>query len=332
MIATSKPQGRRTTWITTDHSGFTECLNAILEVHASHDGMYPEGVRILGASGVGKTQLAEAVLALLPPTKDRHGPIIRVIYVEVPTLPTKRSLMVAIAEALGDPRHDKGNAEDLKSRIVELIREARVELIIFDEAQHFMVQGGKIAMCAAADVFKSLINQLKVPVVIMGMPSLAGLFAASSQLRTRMGPEKRLKAFAWGNKEDVGEFLGLIQAQFPLGFDNDDFLFNPEVAHRLWIATFGVPRAIRFMIFRLDKLRLSTGQTRLDYALLSRAFRAEFWPSALPERDPFDARFTMATLIRPGEPWEPDLIEGGHHDWGEFSIAAATVRKRLGKI
>lgn len=180
-------------------------------------------------------------------------------------------------------------------------------------------------------MFKGLINELKVPLVIMGMPSLAGLFTASSQLRTRMGPEKRLKAFAWKNDE-VGEFLGLIQAQFPLGFGNDEFLFNPDVAHRLWIATFGVPRAIRFMIFRLDKLRLSTGQTTLDYALLSRAFRAQFWQSAPPERDPFNAHFTMATLIGPGEPWEPDLIEGGHHDWAEFSIAAATVRKRMGKI
>lgn len=130
MTATPKLQGRRTTWITTDHSSFKDCLDAILEVHASHNGMFPETVRILGGSGVGKTQLADAAMALLPPTKDRHGPILRVIYVEVPTLPTKRSLMVAIAEALGDPRCDKGTAEDLKLRVKKLIKEARVELII----------------------------------------------------------------------------------------------------------------------------------------------------------------------------------------------------------
>lgn len=331
MTAPTKKPPRKA-WVTTEHSGFKDCLDAIMEAHESHDGPYPECVRILGASGVGKTQLAEALMALLPPSKDRHGPIIRVIYVEVPTLPTKRSLMSAIARALGDPLYNKGTAEDLKSRVMKLIEEARVELIFFDEAQHFVVQGGKIDVCAAADVFKSLINELAVPCVIMGTPSLAGLFAASAQLRTRIGPEKRLKAFAWDDEDEVSEFLGLIEAQFPLGFENDDFLFNPDVAHRVWIATFGVPRAIRFLLTRLDKLRLSTGQTTLDYPLLSKAFRKQFFPSAPPERDPFDARFNMATLIGPGEPWEPDLIDGGHHDWSDFSVAAATVRKRLGRI
>jgi hypothetical protein len=332
MTAPKNIQGRRTTWNTTEHSGFKACLDAIMDVHASHDGLYAEGVHIIGATGVGKTQLAQAVLARFPPYKDRHGPIIRVVYVEVPTLPTKRSLMVAILRALGDPRYDRGNAEELKDRVVVLIKEARVELIFFDEVQHFMLQGGKVAMCVAADVFKSLINELQVPIVIMGMPSLAGLFAGNSQLRTRLGPPMRLKAFAWDGKKQTGEFLGLIAGQFPLGFENDDFLFNADVAHRLWLATFGVPRGIRFFLFKLDKLRLAGNVTRLDHALLSKTFRAQFWPSAPPERDPFNARFTMAALIGPGEPWEPDPIEGGHHDASEFSVAAAIVRKRMGKV
>ena len=319
--------GPRTTWNTVYHSSFKRCFDEIQRVHLTHTSLYPEGVRIIGCTGLGKTELAVAIKAELPDRQTRFGPRRPVLYIEVPPAPTKKSILVAMLQSLGDRCPTWGTVNAMELRLLALLKEARVELLIFDEVQHFVLQGSKISMSAAADTFKRIINLAKLPIVLMGMPSSTALFTASSQLRSRVGPELRLDAFSWDEPEQRLHFLSLIKAQFPLGFDNDTFLFVHDVALRLWYATYGVPRAIRQLVFQLDHQRRVLRQSTLDLAILSKAFKTAIWPSAPPHRNPFDVAFNMKALILDGEPWERDPIEGGHHDATHASVAAAIVRR-----
>jgi hypothetical protein len=67
MTAPKNIQGRRRTWNTTDHGGFKACLDSFMDVHASRGGLYPEGVRIIDATGVGKTHReVEDAIEVLP--------------------------------------------------------------------------------------------------------------------------------------------------------------------------------------------------------------------------------------------------------------------------
>ncbi|MGN6529551.1 MAG: TniB family NTP-binding protein [Burkholderiaceae bacterium] len=325
-------QGPRLTWNTVNHSSFKRCLDEIMRVHASYTGPYAEGVRIVGCTGLGKTELAKAAKALLPDSGSRFGTRRRVLYVEVPPAPTRKAVLVAMLQALGDRLPNWGTVNAMEMRVLALLKEAQVELLIFDEVQHFVLQGSKVAMSVAADTFKRLINLAELPIVLMGAPSSSALFTASSQLRSRVGPELRLDAFSWDDEVQRMHFLSVIKAQFPLGFENDSFMFLPDVALRFWYATYGVPRAMRKMIFKLDQLRISSKLSKLDLPLLSTAFKAALWPYAPPNRNPFEGAFEMNALIRDGEPWERDPMEGGHHDQAYQSVAAAAIRRSMQRI
>ena len=298
-------------WNTVYHDSYHRCLQAILNCHSTYGAHTPRSLRIVGFPGTGKTWLIEEVLRRLPATRDDFGPRIPALRVEIPSPPTIKTLLMEILAELKDPAPTSGTLAQMEHRVLTLLRNARVELLLVDEVQHFVIKGSRVPVDLTANMFKTLINKTRLPVVLLGAPSSRKLFRATSQLRSRIPQELSLHAFQWDDPTDRAAFFGIVKRQFPLGFENDEFLFQSAIARGLWVATYGILRPLSFMLKELRDM--APKEKVLNSALLSEAFRARIFDSAPANRDPFDAKFDGRLLVHANEPYEPEHDEGDAH-------------------
>lgn len=312
-------------WRTVHHSSFNECLEAIKRAHSTYGSSRPRSVRIVGHTGVGKTALIKEMEKLYPRSEDRNGICVPVVHVEIPANPTEKTLLIEMLRALGDPVPTMGTRGVMENRLYVMLRNAHVQIILVDEVQHFVLNGTRVSLNGSADMFKSLINKAGIPIVLLGMRSSRELFFMSSQLRSRIPLEYELRAFDWNVDSQRAEFLAVFKSQFPLGFENDDFLFLPQVAHRLWFSTNGLLRPIRDLC---DSLReLAESNNELTLSVLAKAFQTSIWSGCPATRNPFDPQFNRTTLEGSGEPFERDEVEGGAHD-SAYRVPASSLSRR----
>ena len=299
-------------WTTVFHVRFNQCFQAIMKCHSTFGRRLPRSLRIVGFSGTGKSYLIAEVLKRFPPETTALGVRIPVLCIEIPSPPTIKTLLIEILKALNDPDPTHGTTINMEFRALKLLKNAGVELLLVDEAQHFVGKGSKVSAKLVANMFKTLINKTRLPVVILGTPSSRKLFNVAGQLRSRIPQELTLPAFNWEVAGERETFMGIVSAQLPLGYSNDDYLLSEETGLRLWFATYGV---LRFVTFMLEELRdMAPKHEVMNSAVLSEAFRQRVWAGAKAHRDPFDEKFDGRPLVFDHEPFFADEDEGAVHE------------------
>lgn len=291
-------------WKVVEHRRFNEALKYIERCHASSGTKRPRSMRIVGRAGVGKSELIEIYQARYPSYFTDEGPVVRVLVVEIPASPTELTLLTEILLAFGDTKTASATRRVMGPMVAAYLKSAKVELIILDEVHHFVTAGTKIKHHDSSERLKTLLNKSRIPAVLVGSPSSRHLFNSGAQLRSRIPFELVLEAFSWDEKEDRAAFGGVIKAQFPLGFNNDDFVLVPKILKRIWFASDGVLRSLCTFITTLREL--NSAQSSIDLVLLSKVFRTSIWSSAPQERDPFSNFFDGRRLCMSGEPFAPD--------------------------
>ncbi|MCS5515169.1 TniB family NTP-binding protein [Pseudomonas qingdaonensis] len=96
---------------------------------------------------------------------ESHDPQKRtVLFVEMPSSPTKKNLAAAILAELKDPFAEaRGHSAEVKfARVVLLLKNLGVEMLVLDEAQH-LVDYRRNGAYEAADWIKSLMNETVIP-------------------------------------------------------------------------------------------------------------------------------------------------------------------------
>jgi archaellum biogenesis ATPase FlaH len=73
-------------------------------------------------------------------------------------------------DSIGDPAADKGTVSSITLRLRKFLKGCEVELIILDEFQHFDDRQSKNILKIISDWLKNLLNQSKVPIILVGMP------------------------------------------------------------------------------------------------------------------------------------------------------------------
>jgi hypothetical protein len=105
-----------------------------------------------------------------------------VVYVELTSAATVKSMAEDILSAFGDPLADTGTTSQMLRRIRELIRHFGTELLVIDEVQHLSAGAAKLPdgtfdrrrvprSTSVADAFKSMLNKGVVPLLLMGVES-----------------------------------------------------------------------------------------------------------------------------------------------------------------
>lgn len=261
-----------------------------------------KGLAVLGPSGVGKSTVLRQFMSEM---ESERPDGMRVVYVEVPSSPSPKTLASAILAGLGDPFAYGGRdtAEEKLDRIVKLFAQLQTEVLILDEAQH-MVERSKSVQISTADWLKRFMNTCKTVVILAGLQRTEELLQPNEQLRRRFSATFYFNRFDPDDphgRRNFGGLLKVCQQQLPLAAIS---FTTPETALRFHYATFGLIDYLIKIVDRAVQLAAQQQCQEIDMNLLAAAFCDEVWSGAPPKRNPFHASFDLRQLTGPQEPFE----------------------------
>lgn len=261
---------------------------------------------VLGESGAGKSSLCRWIELQYPKFALPDRDVTPVLIVSVPSAATIASVATALLEKLGDPAATTGTVSAKTSRVIRLCRACRVEMILFDEAQHIHDRGRATTHYMVGDWIKSLIDQTGVPTVFLGLPRLEQILQINEQLRRRFSRRIRL-ALGQSDKSSIhAECLQLFRSLgscLPLPLMCGQFGWD-ELGMRLYYASDGRVAYIKKVLASALRLALETGMAEIGPMLLEQAFTEEIWWEGVGKLNPFNPSFEFRRLDRGNEPFE----------------------------
>lgn len=261
----------------------------------------PDGMLITGAQGMGKTTLWRRYASRFPRTRTDGGVIVPVLPVGIQAPATPKSLVTVLLSALGDPASERGSLAAQTLRLYRYLEKCQTELLILDEFQHFIDRDSSKILKTISDWLKMLMNEAKLPIVLIGMPVSVRVLDAqgNEQLKRRFSMRESLKPFAWtdeGSDQTFRKFLKMLDGQLPLVESSN--LADRETAFRLHCATGGEMYRIMNLVRAAAALAIDEGVERLDLRFLSRAYRRLPLSDDLNADDPFDEGFVHKPVAK----------------------------------
>lgn len=262
----------------------------------------------IGAAGTGKSTLKREIEKVYPRIETKNHPLIPVLVVDTPAIPTVKNVAESMLVQLGDPLADKGSAINKTVRILSYLELCNVELLIFDELQHFIDQGKKNTPYQVADWLKSLIDQANIPTVLMGLERSEQILKINEQLRRRFNRRIHLTSFPIDTKEEYQIFAGvimkllsLIPTSYALNLQDIDLL------NRIHYATNGIIDYIVKLILSAYEIALENGSA-LDQTILGQAFKESIWMDCSHQLNPFHTDFKWIRLDKMGMPFHLSIV------------------------
>ncbi|WP_219837585.1 TniB family NTP-binding protein [Paenibacillus sp. R14(2021)] len=218
------------------HPGYGELLEELeMMLVLSEGSVSPEGLYIYGPTGVGKSTVTEEFTARYPrelvKTNEGEYTHITVLHVRVPPKATPKMLASKILEVMGDPGHHKGTLTDLTSRIHYFVRELGIKMIILDEFQHLIDADTDHVLTTASNWVKTFTEEIKIAIVLCGMPESVSVFLSNPQLDRRYCNKVSLEPFKYGTLKEIIDFRTFLQKiDMELPFHSRSNIADPFLA------------------------------------------------------------------------------------------------------
>ncbi|MGV8991611.1 MAG: TniB family NTP-binding protein [Thiobacillus sp.] len=261
---------------------------------------------VLGESGTGKSSLCQWLIQKIPRYALPDRDVLPVLIVPIPAAATIASMVEIMLGALGDPALGSGTASSKTMRAVTLCRACRVEVILFDEAQHLYDRGLATTHYMVADWIKSFIDQVGVPTVFLGLPRLEHLLQINEQLRRRFSRRVHL-ALGQNDSESIhSECLQLfisLGSCLPIPLSCGEVGWN-ELGMRIYYATDGRVAYMKKLLTRALTTAIQQHLDQIGLEELEKAFTEEIWWEGVGEFNPFNRLFEFRRLDRGNEPFE----------------------------
>lgn len=277
----------------------------------SKRGREPKCLFIKGPAGVGKSTLGSTYEERYPRYLEDGITIVPVINAMAPVQASIRALASELLAMLGDPANNVGSTAMLTSRLHNLIRTCKVEIIILDEFQHFIDSESDKLLLNTANWLKELINKTGVPVVLIGMPSSESIFFGrdQNQLSRRFKYRESFEPFSWNTPEQILEFRQFLKAfDESLPLPESSGLSHKVNAFRMMYATDGIVDNVQELIKEAAKLAVERNLTAIDNSLLSEAFLMCVKSVLGWKLNPFVDTVHSLSDIDPNYVPEPELI------------------------
>ena len=261
---------------------------------------------VSGEAGTGKTSLCKWLSEEHPLRELPERNLVELLIAPVPPSATVSSITDAMLKALGDPYPGRGTNAAIARRVVTLCRGCGVEMLLFDEAQHLHDRGGSITHYMVADWVKSLIDELGVPTVLLGLPRVENLLQTNDQLRRRFSTRRCL---ALGQSDTLSiedECLELFNSlASPIKLPVSTHPYSPqEMGSRLYYGSDGRVAHIKKLLFAALRQALELDIDKIDAQMLQTAFVEEIWWEGVGKLNPFHPEFEFRRLDRGGEPFQ----------------------------
>ncbi|CAJ0691463.1 TniB family NTP-binding protein [Ralstonia holmesii] len=270
---------------------------------------------VLGESGAGKSSLCKWIERKYPRFALRERDVVPVLVVSVPIAATIASVAEDMLAELGDPSPLAGTVSARTARVITLCHACRVEMILFDEAQHVHDRGQATTHYMVGDWLKSLIDQAGVPTVFLGLPRLEQLLQVNEQLRRRFSRRVRLALGQSDTETIYAECLQLfisLGACLPVPLSCGDCGWD-ELGMRLYYASDGRVAYIKKLMTAALRLALELDAASIGPELLEQAFTAEIWWQGVDALNPFNSAFEFRRLDRGNEPFEQGSFSVRRH-------------------
>lgn len=217
------------------HRRYVEAFDAAKAVIARDVDARGNLVPVLGPTRTGKTRLAgdlQAGVGAIPQVSHRVPTRLDFAIGTVPPKPNDRDLYRALLLACGFYFFEKEKTNQLRRRLVEMIRDNPIRVIALDECNHFAETGINLSARGATDHLKSLVDETGVNLLLLGLPSFQSLLDKNEQFRDRAHATIPLHAYDWNAPQDredfYAAFLAIIevfqQHDLTIAMDEDDCL------------------------------------------------------------------------------------------------------------
>lgn len=265
----------------------------------------PRHLVIFGESGCGKTRLLENFADRYRRERLSDRWLIPLLFVKMPSNPTPRKIVKAIQIALGSPFAGKGEDEDQIKHINTLFSECGVNLVLMDEVSHLVDRGREKTHYKFGDALKEVVDELKVPFVLTGIPRLKKLFDVNEQLRNRFSRRRTIKRFSIATAQGARAFRSAVKS-FQRRLEPLEVLdlTSEELLPRVYFACNGLLRPlVELLKEAVDLAHASKAKKAITLGTLRQAFLSAIWDEAPEERNPFSEKFNGMPLTGAGEPY-----------------------------
>ncbi len=265
---------------------------------------------IISPTGGGKSTLANFIGSLRPDVRTLEYTYRRCVSFNVPPKPSSISMSSALLEALGDPRWNRGRADELEYRATHLLIACKTEIVLIDNVHDVPERRKLKGVREVGNWVRNLIDRVPALFVSLGADQGLDVFKANNQMRRRSPAHKRIDYFECKSHPGVARmrrFLFELDKQLPLSGMSDLSLFDTTT--RIWMATYGIPDYIIGLITEAMELAVQSGTESISLSNLSEAFR-RLYLDAAPEENPFSPETAIRVLDHDGEPFEDWLSDG----------------------
>ena len=255
-----------------EHERFQHGLIAINQIHKTVH-RTPKGMFVVGLPGTGKSRLIKYYQDKFN-TRDRSmRDYCPVLIVDVFASNSVDQFYQSILTALGDPEPAKGRVGSKLHRIQKFVEKLEVELIIFDEIHNLLPENVGASSRKVANTIKTLMNQLKVPMVLVGEPEAEMLRQDHQAIAGRFPSTFKLIPLSCRGESEIEYFKGYMGGLADMMQVDAVPLDTLDMVHRVYLATGGKAREISELLTKAIELcdndKVSMTDIARSYSLVS---------------------------------------------------------------
>jgi len=210
----------------------------------------PRCMLLIGHSGDGKTSILTRYQASCAVKKRHELSPQHVVLVTATSKLSVHNFASRVLRALGDPAPNTGTFASKEERLQCYKQKLGLELVIIDEFHDLLPKGYYDMRSGIVKFIKWLMVELKVSVIMSGLPLSEEILSIDEQIETRCNDIVEFTRFSMCNKEQTqryASFIKSLMSEFPTSIKG---LFSSDGSGllRLLLATHGNKRRLKDLL------------------------------------------------------------------------------------
>lgn len=216
------------TWVGIEH--VKEVLDRLEDMLQTPEVTRPPCMLVVGPAFSGKTSIAEHFVALHPPdlSPDNETTVAPVVMIDAPPKPDLSDFYSRILDRLMAPYKPTASTHEKYAQVKRLFRELGVKMLIVDEIHH-LIAGSLNRQREFRNAIKSLSNETKVSLVVLGIEEARTAIYSDEQFSSRFIP---YELPMWSNDKAFARLLRTMERRTPLRKPSD--LGSPDMVNVIY--------------------------------------------------------------------------------------------------
>lgn len=305
------------------HKAFEEVQAAISGLLNTKDPRSGCIIPFLGPTRLGKSDVIRRLARDSTPAKTLV-PTQSFVKADLPAQVSSKEIYATMLSATGLKSRAGDTTSSIRSRLFRAIDQYGIQTIALDECNHVVERGSNLSARAAADHFKTVVDETGVNLILLGLPRFQQIIDNNEQLRDRACGTILLKPYDWQNDGDRDAFCGAVASvldSLEASGITVDLEFE-DLVRRLYGASGGrIPMMMRMMKLCILQAGSSVHLTIVDFRRAARSMQQSGIPISLffENEDPDEVeliRSFAAVMAEAGLDFEVDTLAGLEVAWG----------------